>query len=353
MTTSGSPARPAWAPEDLEVVPVCPVCGARARTPWLGGLRDRLDRSSGTRWELVRCDGCGCAYLPVRPTPETIGRLYSAYYTHAVPEADPGPVRLRRRLRNGYLARRYGYDLSPASRAGHLVMSALPGGRGLAGEFVRDLPAPRGTARLLDVGCGNGAFVRLMRDLGWDAEGVEPDERAAARAREAGLPVRGGALEPDEAGRGRFDVVTLSHVIEHVHDPADLLRRCSAVLRPGGLLWVATPNLMAAGAARFGADWVQLDPPRHLVLFTRASLGGLLVRCGYTSLAEPPVAPQALPWVFASSVAVAAGRSGDEPAAMDRATTARAALADLTGLVRRDRAQNVVMTAVRPAGPVA
>ena len=63
--------------------------------------------------------------------------------------------------------------------------------------------------------------------------------------------------------------MTLNHVVEHLHDPAGVLRRIAAILRPGGTLWIATPNLHALGHRRYGPDWLALDPPRHLVLFHR------------------------------------------------------------------------------------
>lgn len=337
-----------WAPEDLETVDRCPVCGSGDVAPFMDGLKDRLEPGSVRRWRLDACRSCGSAFVPERPTPATAGRLYANYYTHVDPLDGDGGAGLKRRLRNGYLNARYGYHLTPASRLGGPVVALLPGGRGMASDHVRELPAPPpGRGTLLDVGCGNGAFVARMGRLGWTAAGVEPDPRAAAIARDAGLDVTAGELDPDATGRGRFDVVTLSHVIEHVHDAGDLLRRCAEVLVPGGRIWVATPNLRAAGSAGFGGDWIQLDPPRHLVLFTRDSLRGLLEANGFTGVREPPVAPCAHDWTFRLSVGVSRGIPEDQPVDLSRGLRARAVGADLAGLARRDRAQNVVMTARR------
>ncbi len=337
-----------WTPDDLETVDRCPVCGSGDTDVLRSDLKDRLEPGAARRWRLDRCRSCGSAFVPERPTRETVGRLYSHYYTHVDPlDGDDGGG-LKRRLRNGYLNARYGYDLAPASPLGRPVITLIPGKRGIASDHVRDLSAPPpGRGTLLDVGCGNGAFVARMARLGWTASGVEPDPRAAAIAREAGLDVAQGELDPDVVGRGRFDVVTLSHVIEHVHDPGELLQRCAEVLVPGGRIWVATPNLNAAGASSFGPDWIQLDPPRHLVLFTRGSLRGLLEAKGFTDVSEPPVAPRASDWTFRLSVGVSRGIPEEQPVPLSAGTRARAVAADLIGLALRDRAQNVVMTARR------
>jgi SAM-dependent methyltransferase len=80
-----------------------------------------------------------------------------------------------------------------------------------------------------------------------------------------------------------FDAVTLSHVIEHLHDPVESLAACLRLLKPGGQIWVATPNVEGLGHRRFGRDWFGLDPPRHLVIFTRRALDRALRSAGFES----------------------------------------------------------------------
>src|SRR5262249_59216085 len=110
-----------------------------------------------------------------------------------------------------------------------------------------------------------------------------------AIARAAGLDVEEGVIEEAPGVDGRYDAITLSHVIEHVHDPVGTLRACHRALRPGGTVWVLTPNLEAAGRRRFGRDWFPLEPPRHLTIFTAASLGLALERAGFEPQPDPPV----------------------------------------------------------------
>jgi SAM-dependent methyltransferase len=342
----------AWPAEGLEDVRGCPVCGAAERSVLHDGLEDRTFRAAPGRWRLVRCGGCGSAYLDPRPTHDSLGLAYRSYFTHAEdPGAAPpttGLAGVRTALANGELNAAWGYDAAPALAAGRLAARLLPARAAVVARSVRHLPAWR-DGRLLDVGSGSGSFLAQMERLGWRAEGLELDPEAVAVARAAGLAVTQGSVEELDTAAlaGPFDAVTLSHVIEHLHDPGRALERVAAVLRPGGLLWIATPNLRALGHRRYGSDWLALDPPRHLVLFHRASLENLLRRCGLEPLPTPRPTPEAA-LTFPPSAAIRDGRPmSDGPARRPWATRARALLAD--GLAARDAqlAEELVVLASR------
>lgn len=249
----------------------CPVCLDARRELLYDGLTDRIFGTAPGQWTLHRCLGCGSAFLDPRPNRETIGLAYGEYYTHEAAPAEPA-TSPRAAILNGYLNARWGYELTPASQLGRLAGRLLPRRRAYADRLVRHLSRPAARGRLLDVGSGDGSFVAWMRRLGWDAEGLEPDRAAAERAQSAGVPVTAASLEEVSFEPRSFDAVTMSHVIEHLHDPAAGLEACRSLLRPGGTLWLATPNLAGHGHAVFGRDWIGLDPPRHLVVFTRESL---------------------------------------------------------------------------------
>jgi 2-polyprenyl-3-methyl-5-hydroxy-6-metoxy-1,4-benzoquinol methylase len=281
-----------WPSADLEVVLQCPVCGETKRSVLHGGLVDRVFCVADGVWTLYQCAACKSAYLDPRPTPASLGRAYTGYYTH---DGEDHPiVRRKGRLRsllhdliNGYQNSRYQVRREPALRVGRWLLPLLPSLRSAADAECRHLPAlPAGGGRLLDVGCGNGGFLVLARQAGWQVEGVDFDAGAVQVARSRGLEVHHGGIEVLTKRETGFDVITICHVIEHVYDPVAILRQLHALLKPGGTLWLDTPNLGSLGARRFGPNWRDLDPPRHLVLFNPASLRRALTEAGFQSLRQ-------------------------------------------------------------------
>ena len=269
----------------VEAAGPCPACGEARRAFAYRGLTDRLCGTPGT-WSLARCLGCGTLLLDPRYRRTEISRAYVNYpFNLALPPAgprDPEPRGLARVVPRAYLAHAFGYDdgLTRWRRLLALLALPYPEGAESVAFSVMYLPAVEG-GEVLDVGCGGGAFLARARSLGWQVLGVEPDPRAAEVARTVrGLDVRPGTLEEQGFPTGRFDAVTSSHVIEHVHDPLGFLRECARVTRPGGRVVVVTPNVGSLGRRRLGTGWIGLDPPRHLHLFTCATLRRLAERAG-------------------------------------------------------------------------
>lgn len=301
-----------WPAAGLEAVVACPLCGGRARSTLHEGLQDHAFKTARGKWTLRRCSGCGCAYLDPRPDAATIALAYARYYTHQDGPAESAFARLRRRIAWGYLNARYGTSYPNAFRGGHHIARLFPRRRGyLDVSYARHLgPATGDNRLLLDVGCGNGEFLQFASQLGWLAEGIDNDAAAVAAARAAGYRVTHGSLDELPFGRDRYRHVTLSHVIEHVHEPRKLLRQCFELLVPGGRLWLETPNLRSFGHDVFGPSWRGLEPPRHLVLFDRASLTATLDAAGFSGIefrAHPGVT--VFIWEQSRMIARASGNS--------------------------------------------
>ncbi len=269
LRPAAGPESDGWPIGGLERVPECPACDGTERELLHAGLTDRLFGCAPGTWKLWRCLACSSAYLDPRPTEETILLAYDDYFTHednvARPDAPPG--RLRESLANGYLNARYAARLRPASRLGPAVVTLFPLRRAKTDREVRHLVRPERGGTVLDVGCGNGDFLVQAQRAGWRALGVDPDPDAVASCRRAGLSASQGTIETVDLQAGSLDAVTFAHVIEHLHHPRRALARAYELLRPGGVLWLATPNLSSAGHARFGRGVARPRPaaaPRRL-----------------------------------------------------------------------------------------
>jgi 2-polyprenyl-3-methyl-5-hydroxy-6-metoxy-1,4-benzoquinol methylase len=246
---------------------------------------------------MWRCGGCGSGYLDPRPDPATIGLAYSNYYTHELREVPEQPRTFRAALGNGYRNARNGTALEPSLAVGKFVALAFPGFRRSVDLKYRYLPRSRGTARrkVLDIGCGSGEWLLAAREAGWLPAGSDPDPVAQLGAAELGVEVRQGGAEAWEDQAGTFDAISMAHVIEHVHQPIQTLATAFELLRPGGQLFLETPNIDAVGHSLFGSNWCGLEAPRHLVLFNRRSLSNALRSQGFVNIRHrrpPPVFPE-------------------------------------------------------------
>ena len=321
LNPSSSLINTPWPAGDLERVSACPVCGSAKRTVLHEGLIDNVFFVALGRWTLHCCKQCRSAYLDPRPSPASIHKAYGTYYTHEAGGRQDDAARLsllrrlRRTLANGYLNHRYGTQRQPATRLGVWMAKILPGQRQALDSGFRYLPKPIQGQRLLDIGCGNGDFLVDAREAGWHVSGVEPDPKAAAAAWKRDLDVTTGTVDKLAAKSSCFDVITISHVIEHVHDPIKLLKAAHRLLKPGGVVYIDTPNIGSDGAQLFGKNWRGLETPRHLVLFNLASLTSLLSATGYNGVKTER---RTTVWQFTylSSLRMASGNSpyGQVPA---------------------------------------
>lgn len=126
--------------------------------------------------------------------------------------------------------------------------------------------------KLLDVGAATGAFVACAIKRGWQAEGIEISDFAAAAARANGMPVATGTLETVAFPAGSFDVITLLDVFEHVPDPTKTLKILHEALKINGLLVINTPNASSFWARLTGRFWPLIIPPEHIRLFNATNL---------------------------------------------------------------------------------
>ncbi len=228
----------------------CPACGQSKASPYVPPS-DAVDGEGG----ILRCLSCDLVFVDPVPAGATAQAAYGAEYY------EPWRERREERLRRRLWRRRLGL-----------------------------VEARQRHGTLLDVGCGDGLFLKVARDAGWAVEGIEFSAEGARRSsRRLGRPVAVGDLARAPGLRGPFDVVTLWHVLEHLVSPAPMLEAARHRLRPGGLLAVAVPNLdnlpmraaylLARGRALPLYEKGAREP--HLSHFSPATLRSFLRRQGF------------------------------------------------------------------------
>lgn len=206
---------------------------------------------------LVQCGTCGFKFLNPRPTASGIGAYYDAQnYT---PFLSSGT---RRSLFDRIYSLVRNYSVSWKRQK---------------------IERFRNKGSILDIGCGTGEFLHEMSSNGWETAGLEPSKEASGYARKTyGLSITAGFIDEESMRTlpGRFDVITMWHVLEHVHVPLEAMAVVKEKLADGGILVIAVPNISSYDAGVYGRHWVALDVPRHLLHFTPATLKSLLNRSG-------------------------------------------------------------------------
>lgn len=210
---------------------------------------------SGQEFKLDQCGECGFVFTNPRPGPEEIKPYYKSedYISHT-------------NSSRGLMNKVYQFARARAIRGKLKLIEAQN-------------PRPR---TLLDYGCGTGEFLAAARRAGFTCAGIEPDNEAREMARNRHkLTVE----SPDHLSKqpqGTFGVITLWHVLEHVHEldqTIKLLKRC---LSTEGSLIVAVPNRTAYDAGKFGNYWAAYDVPRHLYHFSIPDMQRLMDQAGFT-----------------------------------------------------------------------
>ena len=254
----------------------CLVCGCPRFTVLFQGS-DRLYRTTSRQFSVVRCDECGLQRLDPVPQPEELGAYYPANYWFA-----PGAGAASR--------------LEESYRRAVLRDHVQFVGQALAGTPAR--------GPLLDVGCGGGLFLGMMRERGCRVVGLDYSREAAGVAwRQQQVPAMAGDLAKAPLRAGTFAGVTMFHVLEHLYDPRAYLEAARELLMPEGRLVVQVPNAASWQARVLGWAWNGADIPRHLTDFRAADLERLLAMAGFEVLRRKHFSLRDNPAGLASSVA--------------------------------------------------
>jgi SAM-dependent methyltransferase len=220
---------------------ICPMCKSDDQT---------LLFHSNNGYPIVRCTNCALVFADDRGSPPP-AELYPAFDQSKT----PGLERLRYAL-GVFLRQREAFVRRVTPRS----VGAMP--------------------RLLDFGCGAGAFATWMSRRGYDVVGLEPYSLSERSDETEHLHFVHSPIENAGDALGQFDVITMWHVLEHLHNPVETLKAIVPHLAPDGVLVISVPNFESWQSRVFEGGWFHLDPPRHLLQFEESTLTDCVSRAG-------------------------------------------------------------------------
>lgn len=259
----------------------CPVCGHEL-WPVLTGLFDDRFGAPGT-FDIEQCQGCSLVQTWPRPEEAALKELYERFYNYGGQAGGAYPWLRGRFVASGLYRLWLRWDGDPAF---HLKT---------------------GAGRLLDVGCNEGRGLSFYAAHGFQAEGLEINERAAAVARQRGFTVHTQPLA-NFRPKKPYHVVVLANVLEHAPDPGAMLSQVRRLLKPGGQVWISCPNSAGFWRRRFGRHWINWHVPFHLWHFSPETLRTVLARAHF-NLADMATCTPAL-WLAQSLGVTWGARAG-------------------------------------------
>lgn len=273
-------------PSEFEAVNICPLCKG-LNADLLFWNYDRLYKLPG-KFGTYTCRGCGLIRISPRPIASVMSEYYPeeyAAYNHSfvAPEGRGGWTSFARRIIRHSVFARMGYDTGSMNTFHRLL------GMGTYRAFVNRatygygeiIPRFIPNGRVLEVGCGDGRFLAILKHLGWEVQGIDLSPVAARRAKkDFDIDVFVGQVDQADFGDRMFDHIRLSHVLEHFYDPVETLRQLKALLKPGGTIFIEVPNAAGAEAEIVGQQWYGWDAPRHLFMFDPSTLSSVIETAG-------------------------------------------------------------------------
>ncbi|MCB9231471.1 MAG: class I SAM-dependent methyltransferase [Bacteroidia bacterium] len=230
----------------------CPICGSE-------NISFKLEAKdytvSGKFFRISQCRNCTLRFTNPVPEQEEIGYYYQSdeYISHS-------------NTSKGFINKAYQIVRGITLNSKQKLVIRSSGKR---------------QGKILDVGCGTGEFLNKMKEAGWTTQGIEPEDSARKMASENfGLTVE----EPAkffEFSEAEFDVITMWHVLEHVHQLDEYIANLKRLLKPNGTLIIAVPNYQSHDAKKYRMVWAAYDVPRHLYHFSVEAMNYLMGRFGF------------------------------------------------------------------------
>lgn len=243
----------------------CILCGS-SKFISLYEARDRMFGFSG-KFFLKKCSKCSLAFLDPQPSGLELKKYYPSknYYAYNI-NKKKGFIQILRE----YLIKHY-YSPNFIS----LIITT----------FIKNVPAMPSyckNGKILDLGCGMGDTLLLLKKLGWETYGIDMDKNAIATGRKLGLKnlTLGTYKNLTRYPDNYFDAIRMYHVIEHLDDPSLCICLIKKKLKKNGELIIGTPNIKSLLGFLFKSCWYNLDSPRHLFLFSPNTLRKIIEKEG-------------------------------------------------------------------------
>ena len=236
----------------------CPICNNQD-TKKLFGIQDRLGVSDEI-FDIRKCLNCGIVFTFPILTRGDVEKFYPEFYMW----------RRENKTNNKFI------EFLKKMETLYINFS-------LRGEAKRLIKVIGKKGKVLDIGCGNGMRLELLRKMGFEqCYGLEPMQEEIHYTKNAkNLQVYNTMLEDSNFSENSFDAITLYHTFEHIHNPVQHLQIIKKILKPGKWLVIQVPNLDSFQANFFKSNWASLDPPRHYFHYTPKSLSKLLAQNGF------------------------------------------------------------------------
>jgi SAM-dependent methyltransferase len=224
------------------------------------GINNCNNITTQNGYSVVECRQCGLVYLNPRPDIAELMSLYEGYHQRGEKDEDSW---FRLMEKN-------------CEEAASLLNKSFPQ-----------------KGRLLDIGCGYGHFIEMMKKQGWSVNGIEPAEHTCSSAKSKGLDVSRTVIEDALFSDASFDAITAFYVLEHLCDPLSSLNKIRAMLKPGGMLVLRVPHTtpIVKFLSRLKIKNNLYDIPFHLFDFSPKTISLLLQHADFIDIKTMPGHP--------------------------------------------------------------
>lgn len=244
---------------------ICPAC------------IEKVDSSkriifTDSKFSIYVCKNCGMGITSPQPSKDEIMNYYPQnYYAHAL-RKESVINKFHNMVKLYKCGKRYNFILDK-------IFLTL-------GHFINfTLPAPFGSKTMLEIGCGSGENLLLVKELGWAVYGIEPSIQAVKNAEENGLhDVKLGFGDDLEIQENKYDLIFMNHSLEHTYNPYLILQKCYQSLSKNGQIVFTVPKFNSRAREIFGEQWNAYQVPQHLYHFSTKSVHHLMKNIGFNDI---------------------------------------------------------------------